>query len=321
MSSNQLILETMRKYFYEKLYLLFVVFSLLTGCNSGVTIEGRLINALTNEPLVRKSIVVEGLRTIETDENGYFKINRLQSFQEYNYNIRPESYTSVSINIRNNENKDLIEAGTFMVVPEPPASGVFTYDKGQYFQIPEKQAIRYHLKYGAPGEIPDGFAQSGDGRLAAYYLNDNAISSLPQIIQGVPIVIWQKSGSNGNNYYCGIASLYKQEKRIITGNSCGSIQQAIIPEGWYLGLKDLTIGEYNIYCYAPLKYTIEKLSFETLQCINGQGFSVIKTTFSPGKYSLLSSDMDWDRSSSVSSVNGVVSELTSSVSVFELINK
>lgn len=311
----------MKKVMYEKLYFLLVMFFLLTGCNSGVTIQGRLIDALSNEPLVKKSIVVEGLRTIKTDENGYFKIKRLQSFVEYNYNIQPESYTSISLQIRNSGNKDLIEAGTFMVIPKPPSSGVYIFSQEKYTQIPEKQSFRYHLRYGAPGEIPDGFAQSGDGRLAAYYMNDNDISSLPKINKGTPIVIWQKNGSNGNTYYTGIASLYKQEKRIINGNSCGSLQQAIIPEGWYLGLKDLTIGEYSIYCYAPLKYTIEKMSFETLHCINGQDFTIIPTTFSSGKYSFLSSDMDWDRSSSVASVNGVVSELTSFVSAFELINK
>ena len=299
------------------MYFLLAILFLLSGCNFGVTIQGQLIDALSNEPLAKKTIFVQGLRTIKTDKNGYFKIKRLQSFTEYNYIILPENYTSISLQIRNRDNKDLLEAGTFMVIPQPPSPGVYTVNQGNYVLIPEKQAFRYHLKYGAPGEIPFFFAGSSDGRLAAYYFNENDISSLPKISKGTPIVIWQKSGSNSYNYYSGIACLYKQEKKIISGNCSGSLRQALIPEGWYLGLKDITIGEYR-YCYAPLKYSIEKMSFETLQCINGQDFTIIPSTFNSGKYSFLSTDMDWDRNSSVARVNGVVSELTSFVPIFEL---
>lgn len=308
----------MKKYKILRLYFFLVLFILLTSCDTGITLNGKLIDALSNKPLSRTSIIVEGLKTIETDENGNFKIKGLQGYAEYNFNLNPDGYTTAALLIENNINQKQIEAGTFMVIPLPPSSGVFSYSYGKYDQIPVTKAIRYFLEYGEPGEVPNKIAQSGDGRLAAWFLQNDAISSLPKIVQGAQIVVWQTGGSNGNNYYSGIAPLYKQEEMIITGNSCGSVQQAIIPDGWYLGLKDLIIGDYNRYCYAPLKYTIEKMPFKTLQYINGQNYFIIKTNLNPNKYAFLASEMDWNRNSSYAIVNGVNPVISSSVCAFEI---
>jgi hypothetical protein len=298
---------------------LVVVF--ISACSNGVIIKGRIINAIDNVALSSIPLVITGIDELRTDDDGYFNIKGLEPMSDYDLIIQPEGYTSVSLHIRTQEKGQIVDANTFSVIPQPPSHGVFSYNQGNYERITEQVAIRYLLSYGEPGNDPNHIAQSGNGRLAAWYMNDQSISSTIKINQGTKLVVWQANGTNLNNYYNGIAPLYFQDKRIIGGSDCGTYEQAIVPAGFYLGLKDLVIGEYDRYCYAPLTYTIDKWTFDQLQSFTGQDFIIIPTDFEPGIYAFLASDMNWDPSSSYAVVNGVKPVITSPVATFELIQK
>lgn len=310
----------METYNIKIIFAIFLVV-LICSCSNGIIIKGRILNAIDNKPLSKISLVINGIGEIKTDDDGYFKIKGLEPLLNYDFTIQPGGYTSVPLHIRTQEKGQIIDANTVFVIPQPPSHGVFSYYQNNYERIDEQVALRYFLSYGEPDKEPSHIAQSGKGRLAAWYINDQSISSLVKVHQGTPLIVWQANGTNLNNYYNGIAPLYHQPKRMIGGNNCGSYEQAIIPEGMYLGLKDLVIGEYNEYCYAPLTYTIDKWTFEKLQSFIGQDFIVIPTNFEPGNYAFLASDMDWDPSSSYAIVNGVNPVIKSSVATFELINK
>jgi hypothetical protein len=298
-----------------------LIFTLITGCSNGVIVKCRIMNAIDNKPLARTTLTITGKRDVTTDDDGYFKIKGLEPMLNYDFTIQQEGYTSVSLHIRTQEKGQIIDANTLSVIPQPPAHGVFSYYQGNYERLAEQEAIRYFLSYGEPGKEPNHIAQSGNGRLAAWYMNDQSASSLVKVHQGTPLIVWQANGTNLNNYYNGIAPLCYQKSRMVGGGNCGSFEQAIIPGGWYLGLKDLVIGEYNNFCYAPLTYIIDKWTFDKLQSFIGQDFIVIPTNFEQGKYAFLASDMDWNPSSSYAIVNGVHPVITSAVATFELISK
>jgi hypothetical protein len=299
--------------------LLLTILTFLIGCSNGIKVKGKLINALDNKPLSNTSLLINGEGNVETNSDGDYEIGQLQPFQEYNFTIQPTGFTSVNIHTSTQDKGRSIEVEPLLVIPQPPSFGAFSYYLGKYAKIPERQAFRYALEYGKPGEEPDEIAQSGEGRLTAWFLKDESISSLPQITQHVPIVLWHSGSNNSNNYYIGIAPLYQREQIIITGKRFGTIAQAIIPEGWYLGLRDLIVGEYTTYGYAPLNYKNEKWPFQNLQCISGQDFNVIVPGFEPGKYAIIVSDMDWDPNISYGKLNGISPVITSNIPVFEII--
>lgn len=279
------------------------------------------MDAITNKPLANTSLTIESAGAVKTNDDGYFEISHLEPFHYYDLKIEPVGYTSVLLHANAPENEQLIEVDPVSVIVKPLAPGVFVFSNGKYDIIPEIQVYRYALEYGAPGAQPNGLAQSKSGRLTAWYMKTDVISSLPKIPQGAPLVIYSKGISDNKNYYCELAPLFRYEQKTITGDACGSVEQAIIPEGWYLGLKNLTIGEYDEYCYAPLSYTFERRPLDQLGCMNGQDFIIIPTQLEPGKYSLISTEMDWDPNSSYAMINGVTQEITSSVAMFEVIQK
>lgn len=302
----------MKKNNYLFLFISLCTAVLLEGCQ-GVVIEGKLVDALSNKPLARTSVYIDGSKTIKTDENGMFKIKRLPPMDEYNFTLQPEGYTSVSLHFVNQKNKKLINAGQSLVITQPPFPGVYVYDQGRYSQLSECQAYRFYLYYRISGKDLNYIPSSGDDRLAAWSLKDESISSIPLIKQGVTIVIWQSS------IYNEIAPLYQYNSRSITCSSIWDIGTATFPGGWYIGLNNLVINENSNTWYAKLSYSINKWSFKELKSVNGQSFSIILTNFEPGKYAIINSEMDWNPNSSYAVVNGVDPIVASSVYAFEVI--
>ena len=300
--------------------LLFPFSILFLGCSNGVVVKVKLINALTSGPLSNASISIDGFGLLKTDDDGQLLLKNLDPYLEYNLLINPNNFTSTSVHFKTKGKDEQLELGQIFTVPTPPSRGEFIYKNDRYIELELVRAYRYFLYYGNPGEEPDGIAQSREGRFVGWYVTAKSLISVVKIMKGTPIVVWNTGGPSGNNYYCGIAPLIYKEKITITGEACGSKKQAIIPEGWYLGLTDLIIGKYNIYCYAPIEYSISKILFQELKCRVSDRLLVLSTDLTPGKYAFLTSDMDWDPSSSYASINGVRPNISSDVSVFEIVS-
>jgi hypothetical protein len=304
----------------NQMVLLFVVIIFISGCNSGVTVKGRIINSLTNEPIRNVAIEVEGHDGIKTNNDGYFKIKRLdEELKKYSFVLKPSGFTSVKVYCKNNGTDMEYDTGDHLVIPRLPGYGIFVYQDESFLPIPGSKAVRYNLKYGSPGMRPDRHPSSGRGRIAAYYFNDDAVESLLKIHSGEKIIIWWSDEYTDNLSLDGIAKIKKYKSTTINGECMDRKVQAIIPEGWYIGLESLKVGNYKP-CYAPIDYEINIEKLKSMRCVEGQNFTVIPTAhLLPGKYSFTSKNMDWNKSSSYAIVDGVVPEITSYVSLFEII--
>lgn len=299
----------------KKAYTLSVIlafFLTIISCDlllPGSKLKGQVIDAITGLPVSDATVVATMEANIgdgnkserkktTSDTNGQFVIKGLSPKHTYTLTVNKEGFSSDSIreNPPANDQTKLI-GKKLAIIPKPPIPGVYTYDKGKYFPISEKQALYYALLYGKPGEVANGFAQSSEGRLAAWYVKNENVVSVIQIPRGRPLIIWQKYSENRNEYYDGIAPLFKQEQKIIVGTKCGNTAQAIIPEGWYLGLEKLSIGEYNIYCFAPVQKVFKKSSFDQFRMIKGDDYTVVFLDILPGKYALTVTEMNWDPNS------------------------
>ena len=296
-------------------YFFLLTLTLLIGCNNGVTVKGRIIDVLANKPLINRTLSIEGIGNIKTDNDGCFEIRHLLIFREYIFDIQTAGFTPVSVHTTTKDKKQLIDIGQLVVIPQPPEPGIFTYSQGKYSRLSVNQAFRFYLNYGEPGKVPIYIPTTEDGRLAAWLLKNESISSIIKIPQDIPFIVWQSAGFNE------IAPLFQHKGRTITYTLRGPIMQANIPGGWYLGLKDIIIDEKADQWYASLNYKIIRWPFNKLNRTDGQNFSVISTTFEPGKYAFCNSEMDWNPNSDYATVNGVHQEITSSVPVFEIIKK
>ena len=227
-----------------------------------------------------------------SDAAGYFILKNLLPETDYTLRVGDGRYIGDLVAFKTgNVVYERISILDVIVLPEPPGSGVYALEEGEYTAIPEVPLKYYYLKYYAEGSDVGGIAQSGKGRFTIWYLDADDGNTLPVVEKGTKLVIWNRRGKKSESYYDGIAPLFFHEQHKIVGTKCSGRKVATLPEGWYSERRELHIGAYNIYCYAPITADSVHIGWKNIEMRTFHGGVILDLDLEPGRYVLKSSEM------------------------------
>ncbi|GAB1418442.1 hypothetical protein MASR2M12_12070 [Bacteroidales bacterium] len=257
-------------------------------------------------------VLVENYGVVETNDEGIFKLTKLEPDRKYFFTLNTESFLPVDFQFSTYESDLHSVPSELTVIKRPMFTGVNFLEKGKYTIIKETPAYRYYLNYALEPETDFKYLPlSGSGRFVGWYLREQ---QLQKFVRGSNIVLWDVS------QFSFIAPLSYHSKRIIKSSNNKPFY-AEIPSGWFIGLDSLTIIENTEGTYPFVNYHISKRDFSFIQKFSGKDYIILSANLEPGKYALIPKDLNWDKNSSYPNRNGVTPVIVEKVYAFEIVEK
>jgi hypothetical protein len=219
----------------------------------GITARGA-VRAVGRTPTAGLRIGPSKNQTTETNVSGAFTLDRLLPHNEYGpLRVFGTGLASVSGGFRTGGVGSSTELPPVFVFPEPGPPGVYNLTGDSPERLSESRLVFYDLTYEKPGDSSRYFAQSSAGRMTTWYLPAKDVTAVPRLMRGAHVVTWQRPDQHGGPFFDQIVPLFLHAERKIVGTLCSGRMVATLPGGWYSQTRGFEIGEFTIYCYAPIR--------------------------------------------------------------------
>lgn len=249
--------------------------------------SGRAVRLGTSEPAAGVQLRLGSDIEAETDSDGAFSFTPLLPFHEYDPPaVVSPGITGLASGFETQAPSNTVTMPDVAVFPTPPSAGLHVLSPDGTLRELGGQKLRYYdLKY---YEGDKAFiAQSAKGRMSLWYVTPAEVADVPKLPRGTILIGWQQAGDDGGSYYDRAVPLFEHPERKIYGTKCSGHTVATLPAGWYAEKKALDVGEYNIYCYAPIRVSeTASVSIDDVRIASDGTTVAFRLDLQPGRYAI-----------------------------------